>query len=163
MYMQDADGFYPFALDAEDVQHPALWQFDAAFYASIPKMLLLQDALRPYTKSPQLFQCPSDRGYTISDFTGLDTDATPTSYEKFHTSYVYRTELAQRHLTEGAIVTPVEVNVLIDAVGIWHGSNFPSTRRYNVLFADGHVKNLDKDQVDGLWTFPIEARSSASF
>ena len=65
--------------------------------------------LGPYTQSPELWRCPSDSGYTeldISEYTGggIPLDATPTAYQKYGTSYLYRTEIALLHTPYGSLV-----------------------------------------------------------
>lgn len=155
MYIQDYDGIYPYAVDAGDRYSSSIWSQYPDFQNEIPEMDMVQEVLLPYYHSSQLFRCPSDSGYLIDDFTDTALDAVPSSFEKFGTSYGYRTEIAQKHISESAIEMPSEVNVLFDACGRWHGSLFPLFQRYNVLFADGHVKNLNKEQLLVVWSSPL--------
>jgi len=165
MYMQDYDSLYPYAVDPADRYTPQIWAGNpayAAFYEAIPTIGMIQDVLQPYIKSKELFHCPSDTGFDQEDFTGLDIDPTgnppnarPTSYQKFGTSYYYRTELAARHASDSSVQQPAQVNVLFDGAGAWHGSVFPPSLRYDVLFADGHAKNITRDYLDQLWAMPL--------
>lgn len=162
MYMQDYDSYYPYMVDPADRYTPQIWAEDPSFMAQIPYITPLQDALYSYTKSKEVFHCPADTGFDIEDFTGLYIDprgnppnANPSSFAKFGTSYYYRTELAERHASDGMLQRPAEVNVLFDGAGRWHGSLLPPVLRYNTLFADGHAKNLTRAQLDMYWAQPL--------
>lgn len=156
MYSQDYDDLYPYALDPTDRYTPQIWGGFPDFQAQIPFMHMLHEVLQPYIKSPEIFHCPADTGYTVEDYTGEPLDATPTSYARFGTSYNYRTEIAFRHATEGSFPDPASVNVVFDAAGKWHGGIFRDRMRYNVLHGDGHCKNLSRSQLDQLWNQPIQ-------
>src|SRR5947208_11980856 len=77
MYTQDYDEFYPWAVDPTDKYTPQIWGGYPAFQAQIPFMPMMHEALQTYIKSPNLFACPADTGYTVEDFTGEYLDATP--------------------------------------------------------------------------------------
>lgn len=162
MYAEDNDGLYPFAVDPADKFTPQIWNSFPAFQALIPGMNMVQDALQPYVKSKELFHCPADTGFDREDFTGLEIDpkgnpknAQPSSYQKFGTSYYYRTEIALRHAGDATFQTPAELNVLFDGAGAWHGSLFPPNDRYVTLFGDNHVKNLTRDRLEQVWAQPL--------
>jgi general secretion pathway protein G len=155
LYAEDYDGLYPFAVDPADYYTPQIWSSQPQFEAIIPTMPLIQTALQPYTKSKELFRCPADTGFQYEDFTGLPLDASPSSYDRFGTSYYYRTEIAFRRAGEATFQRPAEVNVLFDGDGRWHGGLLLPTKRYNVVFADGHAKNLTRDQLDEVWAAPL--------
>ena len=106
------------------------------------------------TPAATLFRVPA--GYTVEDFTGVPLEATPSSFEKFGTSYNFRTEIAFRRAGEPTFRNPVELNVMFDAAGKWHGGVLFQRMRYNVLHGDGHVKNLHRDQVLRLWSLPVQ-------
>jgi prepilin-type N-terminal cleavage/methylation domain-containing protein/prepilin-type processing-associated H-X9-DG protein len=155
MYTQDYDELYPWAVDATDRYTPQIWSQYPEFQAQIPYMPFIHEALQPYIKSKELFHCPADSGYDVEDSNGMPLDARPTSYQKFGTSYNYRTEIAFRRAGEGSIREPSSVNVLFDAAGRWHGGVLFDQLRYNVLHADGHAKNLSRDQLQMLWAAPL--------
>lgn len=155
MYAQDNDGLYPYAIDPADRYTPIIWSPFPNFQKDLPSIQMVHEALQPYVKSKALFHCPADTGFDIEDFTGLPLDATPGSYEKFGTSYYYRTEIALRHAGETTFQNPAQVNVLFDGAGKWHGSLFPLAQRYSTLFADGHVKSLTRNRLDELWATPL--------
>ena len=60
---------------------------------------------------------------------------------------------------EESLSNPTAINVLEDATGEWHGANLLnrySGRRYNILFADGHVKNLNYADHQAAWRTPLQ-------
>jgi|SRR5579871_141198 len=171
MYAQDYDGLYPYAVDPADRDTPQIWNAFPDFQAQIPVLPWLHAVLQPYVKSKELFHCPSDHGIVIEDFTGLELDCLPTCYGKHGTSYLYRTEIAVRHMGDASFQTPALVNVYMDGSGIWHGSgpddlavgvanwysNNPDLqqRRFNTLHGDGHVKSLTFQGLQELWNTPL--------
>jgi prepilin-type N-terminal cleavage/methylation domain-containing protein len=155
MYAEDNDGLYPFAVDPADKFTPEIWDSAPEFQALLASMNMVHEVLQPYAKSKEIFRCPADTGFEVEDFTGIPLDATPSSYEKFGTSYYYRTEIALRRAGEATFQRPSEVNVLFDGAGRWHGSLFPPSLRYVTLFADGHTKNLTRGRLDELWATPL--------
>ena len=167
MYAEDCDGLYPFAVDPADYMTPGIWANSQdpqiqAFHELIPFLTHIEVALAPYMKSKEMFHCPADFGFDREDFTGLKIDPTgtpknayPSSFQKFGTSYYYRTEIAARHAGEQTFQRPAELNVLFDGAGDWHGTNIPPTWRYNVVFGDGHAKSETFDQLNALWAQPL--------
>ncbi len=162
MYAEDNDSLYPFAVDPADKFTPQIWFSKPDFYALLPQLSMVQDVLIPYVKSKELFRCPADTGFDNEDFTGLPIDPTgtppnanPSSYQKFGTSYYYRTEIAYVHAGESTFQRPSDVNVFFDGAGKWHGSLVGLVQRYNTLFADGHSKNISRNRLDELWAQPL--------
>jgi general secretion pathway protein G len=165
MYAEDHDGLYPFAVDPADKYTPQIWADSGEFDDLVPYLPyidLLHVVLQPYAKSPQIFRCPADTGFDVEDFTGIPIDpngtppnARPSSYQKFGTSYYYRTEIAFRRAGHATFQRPSELNVLFDGAGHWHGSLFPLMQRYVTLFGDGHSKNLTRSRLEELWAMPL--------
>ncbi len=155
MYMQDYDGRFPRAVDPSDKASPIIWSGFPAFQSEIPRLPMVQDVLRPYTSLNAIFSCPADTGFDADDFTGRPLDARPTSYEKFGTSYYYRTEVTAIDALEGSLSNPTAVNLIFEGAGAWHGTLLPRQRRYNVLFVDGHVKNISEAQMQDAWRTPL--------
>ncbi len=170
LYLQDNDGFYPYAVDPADRDTSQIWDPFPDFKAQIPGLPWLHDVLMPYVKSRELFHCPSDTGIVIEEFTGYELDALPTSFGKYGTSYLYRTEVAVRHLSDGAFQDPARVNLYMDGCGLWHGTGPDDRslglpwnkgnpllyeRRFNTLHGDGHVKSLAYLQLQALWNLPL--------
>ncbi len=168
LYAQDYDGLYPFAIDPADKFTPQLWDHEPEFQTLILKnqVPMIHEALQPYVKSKAIFHCPADTGFDEEDFAPYDIDpfgnpknAHPSSFEKFGTSYYYRTEIAVRHAGEASFQKPAEINLLFDRAGRWHGSfdllDERRGQRYNTVFADGHAKNLTRALLDELWAAPL--------
>lgn len=150
MYQEDYDGYFPYAIDATDrVATEFRWKpYFPQFSEDIPQLPLLHMALRPYIGSSQIFRCPSDIGFTTTDKPAVSLLAAPTDYEAFGSSYDYYSMLSACHSNDAILQHPAQTNTLYDPVGYWHGTLTPLMPRYNILFADGHVKNLTRDQFD---------------
>ncbi|MDF2439644.1 MAG: hypothetical protein JWN98_628, partial [Abditibacteriota bacterium] len=155
LYTQDNEGLYPYAVDPIDRAGSASWYSFPEFRAAVPRLQYVHEVLQPYTAPSAIWHCPADTGFVRGDFSNVTLNALPTSYEKFGTSYYYRTEIAARHASEASIEFPAEINMLFDPVGHWHGTLFPLAPRYNTLFVDGHVKSLTREQIDTAWRSPI--------
>ncbi len=154
MYKADYDGRFPFAVDPFDKKVVTGIPSPNGFDALIPTLPLVNEVLLPYS-SKGVFQCAGDFGFEFDEQTGQRMDALPSCYEKFGTSYYYRTELAAQQIQEFALRDPVKLNVIFDAAGRWHaGGLLRNQQRYNTLFADGHVKSLSGVQFDEAWANP---------
>lgn len=160
MYTGDHD-YYPHAVDVADRYAPQMWQNQAvADGFDLQAIPLLHEVLDSYVKNPLVWRCPSDTGFEAPDgipwqLEGEKTE--PTCYIKYKSSYFYRTELMFRRLSEDPLSNPTKVNVLFDAYGSWHVPRLSLRRdkRYNVLFADGHVKNIGEDAMNAAWSTPL--------
>jgi prepilin-type N-terminal cleavage/methylation domain-containing protein len=170
LYMGDNDDIFPYAVDASDKFDPGIWASQPQFAAQIPFMLELPDALMPYTKSKEIFHCPSDTGTQILDNHFPDKFVSaPSLFKTFHSSYLFRTEIAFKFLSQDHFKLPAEVNVLFDGAGHWHGGgrglqegddvntylDLVHTYRYSTLLGDMHVKSLTRDQLDQAWATPL--------
>lgn len=135
--------------------------------------------LTPYVKSNDIWRCPSDTGYTnLDNAPGSAMQAQPTSYQAYGSSYLMRTEVVIERRLYSAISSyslfkppysnspldpsppctehdAAEVNLLMDAAGAWHGGYLESQKRYNVLMADGHAVNQNRDQYWITWNRPL--------
>jgi len=151
MYSSDHDDLYPFAVDPADANLPQIWDGFPQWQALIPSMPALKDTLLPYTRNREIWHCRSDTGYTTLEGAGLPLDGTPTSFDKFGTSYMWRTEVAFEHLGASFLAHPAETNILFDGHGRWHGGNNHIDGRWNILYGDGHVKSADYTQYDTAW------------
>lgn len=155
MYAQDHDGLYPFALDPADKYTPQMWNGYPEFQALIPTMPMVHEVLQPYVNSKTLFRCPADTGYTVDEFSNLPLDATPSAFERFGTSYFYHTDITRKRPGENTIQSAAEYWLFYDMAGRWHGTLAPLAQRYNALFADGHVKNLNYNRIYDLPKPPL--------
>lgn len=153
MYAQDYDDFFPFAINPSDHAHPERWNAYPDFMARIPVMAQFHEVLQPYINSSEVFHCLSDTGLKSQDpFPGWVLNASPSSYAVFKTSYFYDTDLAAAHAQISTLRNASNMRVLMDGGGTWHGSTPPvfyetSFLRYNVLFADNHIKNINHHQL----------------
>lgn len=174
-YAQDWDGIYPIGLDFADTspEGRSAWQSfpkdlnpDARQIvedlATLPnRQGYIDQTLKGYTKSQELWRCPSDHGlqYHViqeDEFSlnhGAYTDGEP-AYVVFKMSYGYRSELgiAGWNVDQGKEVS--NLVVMADMAGYWHTRHHRSPNSddkvaetkdvqkwaLNVLYADGHVK-----------------------
>lgn len=166
LYMADYDDLFPAMVDATDKYIPSIWNAHSDWQARIDSLPLVQDALAPYVKAPEVFKCPTDAGVDVVDQNfPLQLNAEPTLYTKYGCSYLLRTEIVFKSLSGTAYQAPAEVNVLFDASGYFHGQGrtlHPSDDggtvvdllrgyRYNVLYGDYHVKNRSYGQLQDAW------------
>ena len=172
LYSQDYDDLYPWANDPSDTHTtPNIWASQPVYQAEVFTMQPLQDVLLPYLKNKDIWHCPADSGYTALDIsayegnTTIPLDATPTAFEAFQTSYLYRTEIALLGTHYGSLVAydsnhvaheGAEVNVLMDGNGSWHGGFLVNQKRYNELMGDGHVINQNILQFGQTWNLQLQ-------
>lgn len=165
MYIQDYER-YPRALDPSDKFTPQMWDNHPTYKALIDSMPLLTEAMSPYVKSDAVWKCPSDTGFDELEKTDMAINARPTCFDaprtdtpgKFGMSYFYRTEVTFLSLADDFLKSPVETNILFDAHGDWHAAGVLALKgkRYNVLFGDGHVKNVGDDAFEAAWQTPLQ-------
>jgi prepilin-type N-terminal cleavage/methylation domain-containing protein/prepilin-type processing-associated H-X9-DG protein len=158
LYTQDYDR-YPRGLDAADKNLPQIWGSFPGADKIMAESPMLTAVLDPYVKNSALWNCPSDSGYDVDDHTGYAINARPTAFQAFGLSYSYRTELTLLDLMQEQLPRPAETNVLNDSNGSWHGSNVANLwkgRRYNMLFADGHVKSVDAALFQTAWDVAVK-------
>jgi general secretion pathway protein G len=170
LYMSDYDGVFPHALDASDKYAPNIWDPFPEFQARIATMPMLHEALQPYVKSKDVFQCPSDSGTEVLDSHFPQKFPTsPSMFAKYGSSYFFRTEIAFRAFSDATFQLPANVNVYFDGAGHWHGDGrglredddydtvvrLMRGYRYNCLFGDFHAKSLSKDQMQDAWNTPL--------
>lgn len=149
-YIQDYDGYYPYATTVSGQVFPQGWESHfPRFAADIPRIHFFHEVLQPYLQSPRLFACPADSGTLRDEATNVPIDAFPSSYEKYRTSYFYLSLLAACHFHESRPPTSAtSLMVVTDMAGHWHGTLVPLQSHYNALFADGHVQNLTSSQFE---------------
>jgi len=171
MYMGDNDDIFPNAIDAADRYRPEIWAGMPEFMAQIPYMPMMNEALWPYAKDKAIFRCPADSGSEVLDTHPFLTFPTsPSMYNTYGMSYMYRTEITFRRFSQTALQSLAEVNVLFDGSGHWHegeralteqdffNGEAPDKRRkfrYNILYGDMHVKSVRFDGLDAAWNTPL--------
>ena len=160
LYAIDADGLFPAAKDGFDLRRPASQP------ARVQGFPLLVDAVYPYTKSRAIFRCPQDTGlHVVESAFPEGLELYPSAFAATGMSYEYRTDLGASLVSDTRLEKPAEVNVLADMAGHWHGSTRALTARdnfdgysenvpgyrYNVVYADGHVKLMNHSEMEGAW------------
>lgn len=156
MYSSDWDELFPFAVDAADSYAPEIWAGFPQWQALIPQMPRLIDVLQPYTKNREVFHCASDTGYDYLEGTAYAIAARPTAFAGVGSSYHFRTEVAFARTGPSLLPDPVKTNIMMDGHGSWHGGRSYEAGRWNVLFGDGHVKNINSEQLDEAWYTPVQ-------
>lgn len=170
MYMTDFDDLFPHAVDAADKFQPEIWRDFPEYQRRIPDMPMLHEVLQPYIKSRDAFRCPSDTGgYVLDTHPWMPLESSPSTHATFGSSYMFRTEIAFKFLSQSQFQLPSNVNVLFDASGHWHGSTGPLRRenldsfldlqrgyRYNTLFGDLSVKNITFDGLERSWQVDLQ-------
>lgn len=159
LYSGDSDDLFPFAVDATDKYASQIWDDHPDWQAEISTMPLLSDALAQYVTRTAAFHCPADTGFTVLDNaypTALN--AQPSSFSTFGLSYVYRTELAFRHVAQSELQGPAAINLIADSAGDWHTRESALVvsdngeqavaklhkYRYNTVFGDLHAKSISR-------------------
>ena len=155
MYISDWDERFPFGIDAADYYCPEIWDDYPQYQAWIPYMYFINVVLDPYVKSQELWHCSMDSGFDILEDAGLPLNGRPTSFAAFGSSYHFRTELAFSGAGPSTIENATGINVMFDAWGGWHGGTGMNAGRWNILYADGHVKTADRNAYDAAWATPI--------
>jgi len=163
LYGNDYDDLFPFAVDATDKYASEIWDPFPDWQAQIPGMPLLSDALLPYAGSKEIFHCPADTGFSVLDNNyPTELAAKPSSFQAFGLSYVYRTDLAFKHLSQTDLQNPSSINLIADSSGNWHtgSSSLDVTDdaeqalsklngfRYVTVFGDLHAKVISRAAMD---------------
>lgn len=155
MYAGDWDGRYAFGADYVDRYFSQIWGDHPGWHAEIPNMPYLPDVLDPYVREPRLWACPSDTGIGFDPVAGVLINSSDL-FGDYQMSYAYRTELAFRRMIQGAENRNAETNMLEDGAGHWHGDRDVRGQRFNICFADGHVKTVSMSQFLEAWNIPVE-------
>ena len=151
LYAQDFDGKIPRGVDPEDHLNPEIWRYghEGEFYDDALTAPMLHQVLRPYVKSPEVFHCPGDVGWTRSglslagDINAGLTNISPSAFAKLGTSYFCWTIYGFQLNTPADIENPSQTILLFDG-DLWHSNS--GRQLINGLFADGHVQNLTVEQ-----------------
>ncbi len=155
LYCDDYDQRFPLAADWADRYHPEIWAGKPAYAALLANLTYLTDALDPYLRNRQIWQCPSDSGVGYEPLASINANVA-SAYRAYGMSYSYRTELAFLGYGPADPRDPSTANLLNDLDGAWHYGDRGryGTYRYNVWFVDGHVKMQTYGQVYDLWSTP---------
>jgi len=150
MYAQDFDDLLPWGGDPADL-NSKIWK-GTPYWPDVSQMQPLQDVLLPYTKSRDVWWCPSDTGFTAhEEGANLPITAAPSSFDEYGSSYYYHTAyvFARKPLSSLEaynVFNPEtklgnsQIGIYFDGAGFWHGGRQIDTFQYDMLFADGHVQ-----------------------
>jgi prepilin-type processing-associated H-X9-DG protein len=152
LYALDYDGKIPRGVDPEDRNNPAIWRnptFGDRFYNDATETPYLHTILLPYVKSPEVFHCPADVGWTRSRLPQLVTstlqNVKPSSFKKYGTSYYCLTSYGFALYNSADLENPARTLLLFDG-DLWHIN--AGQDLLNGLFADGHAQNLSAAQFE---------------
>ncbi|HEY3396820.1 MAG TPA: type II secretion system protein [Armatimonadota bacterium] len=155
MYASDYDDRFPWAVDFADRYCPQIWAENPQYQAWIAYLPLVSEVLEPYCKNRQIWSCPADSGFDELEDFHYPLNGRPTAYEAFGSSYVYRTECTFRGIGLSMLSDGSSVNVFQDGWGAWHGGQADSHRRWNMVYADGHAKSVNRSGLDAAWNTPL--------
>ena len=165
MYASDYDDLPVWGGDPPDLS--GAWGNNA----DVANMRPQHEVLMPYLKNKEVWRCPSDTGFDdCGPFEGTHLPSHPSSYVKWGSSYITRTEiillkrpistLEALDFSTNQSVGTAGIGLFFDAVGWWHGSKglFSSSRdsyRNNAMYLDGHAKSLVNADYLKLWSTQI--------
>ncbi len=175
-YAQDNDDRYPFGGDPSDLNTDSWQEWQGGkFWPTILQMQAnrqyLPNVMAGYVKNSQLWECPSDAGFTMGgSFEDIPLNAGSSCFRTFGMSYAYTTSLALEGQTIGNVRAwshqppyserdPVDIPLLFDHVGHWHGGIEHSEGRLNMVMLDGHAISVTRGRADELnhilFTIPL--------
>lgn len=183
LYESDWDDRLPLGLDASDYYTSVFDQFTSPWLTSDQeeqvknlahelqnrpnRQGMLDQVLLPYTHTTLVWKCPADNGIGFMNLANSPesmTSGSQTSYQAFHMSYSYRTEIALEKIRVSSLKDASDTDILYDSAGYWHSqyNRRPKTSKdlsdssswhYNVLFADGHVSNVGQAKMNEYWDY----------
>lgn len=167
LYAQDSDDHYPYGGDPSDLDTDSweIWQ-KGKYWPAILQMQAnhqyLPNVMAGFVKDKNLWRCPDDNGFDMGgSFENIPLSAHPSAFEAFGMSYAYTTLLALDGQTLGSVRAwsrlppysehdPVDVPLLYDHVGRWHGGTERSDERLNMVMLDGHAISVSRERADKL-------------
>jgi prepilin-type N-terminal cleavage/methylation domain-containing protein len=166
-YAQDSDDRYPYGGDPSDLDTKSWENWKGGkYWPAIQKMQAnhqyLPNVMVGYVKDRDLWRCPDDDGFDLGgSFEDMSLDAHPSCYQAFGMSYLYTTLLALDGQTLSGVRAwsrqppyterePVDIPLLHDHVGHWHGGTERNEERLNEVMVDGHAVTVDRDRADKL-------------
>lgn len=164
LYITDFDDRFPSAKDCIDLLRTDL--FPPSFRPRLKEMPLLPISLAAYAKNDHIFECPRDQGARVVESNFPESiDLHPNAFKKCGLSYEYHTALGAGSATATSIQHISGVNLLADLASHWHGSGSPLLPnqnfddyldamhfgRWNVVYTDGHVKQISHSEYELSW------------
>lgn len=163
MYTQDNDDAFPWGGDPSDLDTDVWTHWHQGQYAeAVSTLRPLPDVMSAYVKTRELWRCPADTGFDMGgSFEDIPLSAHPSCYEAFGMSYGYTTLLPLEHQTISGVRAwsrlppysehePVQVPLLADHVGRWHGGEALSDGRLNMVMVDGHAISVSRGEASKL-------------
>ena len=164
-YAQDCDDHYPYGGDPGDLNTDSWKDSENGKYWPVIQSMIanhqtLPNVLAGYVKDRHLWRCPDDSGFDFGGaFEDLPFAAHPSCFQAFGMSYGYATLLALDGQTVGNVRAwsylppysehdPVEIPLLSDQVGHWHGGAERNEGRLNMVMVDGHAVSVSRDRAD---------------
>lgn len=166
-YAQDSDDRYPYGGDPSDLNTNS-WQYwkGGRYWPMIVQMQAnhqtLPNVMAGYVKDRDLWRCPDDNGFDMGgSFEDLPLAAHPSCFRAFGMSYAYTTLLALDGQTLSSVRAwsrrppysehdAVDIPLLHDHVGHWHGGTERGEERLNEVMLDGHAVSVSRDRADEL-------------
>lgn len=152
LYAHDFDGKIPRGTDPEDRFNAEIWrnsEFGSRYYNEAKTTPMLHEILRPYVSSSKVFRCPADNGWKRSSLPTLSDSAlrnvSPSSYQKYGTSYYVFTRYGFTLMTAADLDHPGQTLLLFDG-DLWHRR--VNRKTLNGLFADGSARNVTRQQFE---------------
>jgi len=161
MYASDNDDLPVWGGDPPDMS--GAWGNNPDVMAFRPQ----HEVLLPYVKNKTVWRCPSDFGFEFcGPFEGTNLPSRPSSFAKWGSSYISRTELIllKRPISTLEALTPSGqtvgtsgIGLFFDAVGFWHGGRQGDFANYrnNTAYLDGHAKSLNNTDYAALWMLQV--------
>lgn len=160
LYLLDHDGAYPPAVESHVKPFCANMVRDPRFCL---EAMPLRHFIDLYTNSDKVYQCPVDQGLRVVDFFQGPLQELPTSFASAQSSYWYNEVLSLSGATVTSVWNPSSAAVVNDRTGAWHSGRPINTDtssspnffelyrdyRYTTGFADGHVKSITPQQLNG--------------
>jgi len=154
LYMIDADDQYPRGAEKFVIDSNPDWFVHPEFQSRLVGIPTIEESLRPYAKSAQIYQCELDTGLTALEFSGRPFIQKPTSYKSTASSYWFNEDLYLEGCGNPAKSDSSKSLLSMDRTGAWHGKtreyeidlDIESTIKllepylYNILYLDLHVK-----------------------
>ncbi len=163
MYSVDYDGYPVWGGDPADL-YAGVWGSNQ----DIANMKAQHEVLMPYIRNKEIWKCPSDTGFDSTD-NSADLSAHPSDFIQYGTSYHTRTEiiLKKRQIDSLIGIDPnknvvghSQIGFMFDGSGEWHRRSLSikdvNNYRYNILYLDGHVKNMSREGFSYLWSLAIQ-------
>ena len=153
-YMGDSDETYPPSGEKFYKTVCGSSPMGAEMKARCESLTEIENTLKAYVKSSEVYHCRLDTGIDVLELMGLPLVQRPTCFASTGSSYWYNEQLFLDGLTASTVQKPSESLLSSDRSGKWRNSmpgipfrsesssqEFNAYRGYiyNILFCDGHV------------------------